>query len=314
MKLNIEIPSKMLLNCLKILVIIIVLLWCIVSSYLIYDIYGSINSIDNQLKQAKPNLSYISEYRPDSEKTEAYKLMFENIKYSNDKILDTIYWSLGGIMVAIFALLGTNFYFNKNKFDNLSQKNKNDIDSFSQQTKKELQEKITEKIDAYKKEIRYESLKVNEINQQQIKIFSDGFNSQLINIETKYKESTDKLKKSIEDNAQTASKSNDNIKNLIEKKYNLTKIEILKLESDSWFIKKVYANALTSLIKKMTLEIEAQKSISTSISDMVKVLENMNTISTYDKKSLNDLIQIIPKENDLLIEDIKKRLDAITVK
>lgn len=240
--------------------------------------------------------------------TEAYKLLYENAKEVNNRILDTIYWALGGIATVILTLIGSNIFFNvrfnKKEVENIAESQKLQIEDIKNKLLLENREKLIEFESITKNEIQNEMKKANEIFLNQINTYN--------------KSNTEQIKNYNEDFKNKFKESDNNFNEY--KKYNTEQIEYLKneinnnqkvaliaeygLEAEIWDLRGVYDNVLSCLIKKAQLEIQLNLSLTDTLGKLIEALKNKRGISTFEQAKLNQLIKNINNQYELQINNI----------
>lgn len=96
----------------------------------------------------------------------AYKLLYTNIKETNSKILNTVYWALSSILVVIVTIIGSNIYYNYKFNKRESEKLKQDINNYMKDMNNELTKEIGERFNNFANETRKEL-------KQDVKDFAD---------------------------------------------------------------------------------------------------------------------------------------------
>ncbi len=228
--------------------------------------------------------------------------MFENLKYSNDKILDTIFWSLGGIAVAIFAVLGTNIYFNKNKFEYLSREVERNTEKFEADLTQNINSYVCTTMDGLQSNLINKFNNLSESNKQQIKTFSEEFISRI-----------EILKKNIDKNNISIYENINQNKKIAEENAKKLKASILENEADIWYISKVYSNAMTRIIKLIYIEKEIKAPHDHSLGKLIEIVSNCNSLTSYEQSDLNNILISLPSTYDLQKEKLRSIIKSIVM-
>lgn len=238
----------------------------------------------------------------DSTLTEAetYKLLYENMKETNSRILNTIYWALA-------LILGSNliytYKFNKREGEKLKENIKNSIENLEEKSIRKTNEKFNEFANETKKNLE-ENIEYHfKTQQKEIDMIKENLESKMeINFDyikktnEQEKELNEKLFELIDD---LNKKNNDLKKNLIQKinkKHKKNKIEITSLKAD--FMKKNdnYDGALMYYTSKLQHEIELGINCEFTLNEIIRVLEKIEKIPDYSNEDLNKILKIIPGE------------------
>lgn len=273
--------------------------------------YIELKTSITELENSK--LTYYSNIEIDT-----YKQMIENLKYSNDKILDTIYWALGSIAIVIFALLGTNLFFNfrinKEEIENIKKSFNLELEGVKNKYDKLIKSEIDDFAEESNNRIKGDFKYLSDNLQNQINIMSDNFGSQ---ISTNKDKLEDKTKQLIEQISKMKEELESEIKDvqtsIINTKENID-IELLGINAKIWELEGVNINALNDFIEKALLEIKLNQSLSGSLDHIIEMLEKIKEISTWDNKKVNELINKIPEGYRLLKEKIESIIKTIKIK
>lgn len=207
---------------------------------------------------------------------QAYKLLYENQKESNQKILSTIYWALGIMLTTSIALIGGNI-FNNYRLNN---------DKIN---------KIALEFDGKFEELKKES--ISEI-QEELKKSTELMNNKSKNI---LNECNNKINKNMNDQDIKIRK----IEGEIIRKIVKSEIEINELAAKYWEGKRVYPNSLIQYIWKAEKELELQFDLAFTLESIIDSLEKSNSIPTLSVAQLEELLKKIPEKYDTHKEKIK---------
>lgn len=240
---------------------------------------------------------------------ETYKQMVNNLEYSNEKILNTIYYALSGIAFAFFAIIGANvflnFRFNKEEIENIKQNNNLKIEEIKNKYLQMIQSELKnfEEISNAKIKENFDSL-LNDIKSQ-IKIYSDNFSNQIKTNKDVADNQYAEIQEMFEPIRKELKSKTSDIDKIILIKEKKTQIELAGLEAEIWSLKEVPSNALTGFIEKANLEIELDMSLELSLQRIIEALKKMRYIATWDFSRITGLLDKIPSEYRLHKEEIE---------
>ncbi|MUV39462.1 hypothetical protein JNUCC1_03340 [Lentibacillus sp. JNUCC-1] len=192
-----------------------------------------------------------------------YKELYENQKEYNEKILTTIYWSLGTMVVFIVLFVGANFIYNRNEFKFATNIIK---DELLEETNTKLYE-ITDKAKG----------DLDKISNNKVKHLDSYIESEIEKISNLYEDNIGKLNKDI---------------------FSL-KGEIHDLKATYWRETKVYLNEFSSLIEAIKFKHYAGETFIHTLEDLVKVLKKIEVddLHAIDKKSLSTILPFLGDEH-----------------
>lgn len=209
----------------------------------------------------------LSNHNPITE-SDAYKLLYENAKENNDRIVTTIQWVIGISLAFLLAILGSQIFFNWKI-------NKNEIDYI----KKDIEEKmltlkaeLTSSIDVKGKEIQNAiDKKISEAEMQLKTDIKDKFESRI----------------------KFFSYKSDATEERIDKEVKQLKIELEKNSGDIWLLKGIESNALSSYLRTAKLQIELKREAKYILNDIISILSKLEDIHDLDYRNLNELINCL---------------------
>lgn len=303
-------------------IIIFILITVVIGSY-IYGflyLYKNFFNLKNTYIELKSSITELENSKPtyySNIEIDTYKQMIENLKYSNDKILDTIYWAIGGVAVAIFTLLGANiffnFRFNRKEIENIKQSFNLQLKGAKNKYDKLIQSEINNFVEKSNDRIREDFRSLSDNIQNQIKIISDNFSSQINTNEDKLEYKTKQLLERISQMEEKFESEIENVRTSIINTEENIKIELLGNKAKIWKLYDVKSNALTCLIEQALLKIKLGKFLEDSLEGIIEILEKIKEISTWDSAKINELINKIPKEYSLLKEKIESIAKTIKI-
>ena len=280
---------------------------------------------------------------------QAYKMLYENQIKSNDAILKTIFYALGGLATAIIAVFASNWWFNEDKI----KQHAKGIDRQINETKNEAFNEVRERVNAFSIE------KNSEINNLKIKLTED-FNNNISNLQSRLTEFIEKTRveirddnKSLTDNYQKQLDSfNENYRQQIETlnenivNFNGSLKQIIELKEEAlrliisdeekrrnievnrlwakisrtdyymWKDSGVTRNAAMSLIEEINYTQKAGSSnFELSLRQFSAVLDTCKDFYDFDKEEAIEVINSLPQSEDVdkYKKEIFDKLDKIKI-
>jgi len=247
---------------------------------------------------------------PDDISPTAYKLLYENQKETNDKILQTVYWSLGGILGVLLLIIGSNIYFNvrfnKKEVELITTELLNKLEDAKNIYLLEISQKIEISSIELRKTIELEKQELSKTYQELLKSYSDNFHQQINSLKESNEEKAKLLTKQIERTERMTDQQNDRIKNSIDRETKLLKRDILKNDAEIWLLKDLPTIALTSYIRlaKLDFEINYDWAFQYTSDDIIKCLSKVESLSPDNSAELNAVL-------DIAVEKYKTKTDKI---
>lgn len=245
--------------------------------------------IGQQHVQLKPKEESLNE-------AQAYKLLYENAKETNGKILDTIYWALGGILAVILFILGTNIYFN-------FRVNKKEIEDIKNKLYIEMSEKNNIVLQSYKEELN-----------EEFRCFSDNQSLQIKNLKSGFDEKTESIKEIIKALEKDINKTFNETNIRIKKENDEALIELYEVQAKVHSINKNYVTALRSYISKAMVQVELSRNLQCTLGDILEVLNNCEYTPWHSQKEFQIFINKIPDEYLLQKQKIEDAIKNLPIK
>jgi hypothetical protein len=244
--------------------------------------------------------------------------MYDNLLDSNTKIHNTVYWALGGMLLMMIALLGSNILFNyrtnKKEIENIISGMKLEVQEIKNQTFYEMQIKFKEFQESSNKELSINFDKLVENQKAQIKFVTDNLT---LKMDTYIKNFEGK----VVDQNEVIANERENLKKIsaeLRDKIELTKlalrVDILQLEAESAMREKVYANALIRYVRMISCELLLGRSLDLSMGSLIKVLKQSDYIPTYYATEFNALIGKIPGEYEIQKNTISELAKSLPIR
>jgi hypothetical protein len=251
---------------------------------------------------------------------EAYKLLYENQKEANAKILDTTFWALGLAVTVLIFILGANLLNNvrskRNETELLSSQFNNQLEEIRTHFLGEIKELTKHELELYKKTLSddiKEELKTfnrqldlikdsNDVMERQLKEIIDSsekiIKNKITQLESEYKQFRDSNKKEITDFKQETKNSDLYLEGLIEIN-----------EADSWRIRAVESNALMYYASGVINLYKSKRwgDIESALGMIIKLFTNGHKPSSFHTGRLNEMLLEIEKEDVFRIHASKIR-------
>lgn len=291
--------------------------------FLIITIFTYSTLISNNIKKDSILKESVELKKKDTlilSENDTYKLLYENTKESNEKILATIYWSLSLITAVILAIIGSsiffNFKFNKKEIENVLTEN----DKILEKIKNDHLLIIDSRLDNYEKEskiiLKKENSELKKTYQELIKSYNDNLNSQLDSQKELLDEKLKIYNKKFDDYRETQKADKTKIFDEIEMQTNRVEMLLSNVEAKVWEQKEVYGNALTCYIEEglLSLKIDFGWNLKYVLPNIILMIKKIEEIDKYDSENLADFISEIPSEYSKLKRIISELLEKIPIK
>ena len=224
-----------------------------------------------------------------------YKLLYENSKSANDRLITTIHWSIGLVATFLLALFGTQIFFNLKL-------NKEEV----QKIRSDLDEKISTTQVLYTNQI-------NTLHQSKEKEFREEFNDFKGNSENDIIERMKVQEKSLKTLCDGYRKDNDLLESTVEFKFKQVEIQLEKTIGDVWELRGVKSNALSRYINTALLEHEQGHELKLTLKNIIQFLNEATDLHERDKTKLDELLVNIPDSYESQKFAITSRLDNLKV-
>jgi hypothetical protein len=262
---------------------------------------------------------------------DAYKMLYENSKTYNDRMLNLIYWFIGAVLTLILFFIGSNIFTNRRIRKDESATLIRNFETQLIEIKKvaiiDIEKSINEKIngtinglalkiESLNKEFTDKYLHIMETQTQQNKVTSDAYNTQISAMKTLYNQKFSGIEKMYKELGAQVTEQNNNNTKLIENIKQRLSAEIYYINANISFIQKVYSNALRDYCNTTILRLNLNMAlVDSSIEKIIKTMELMNSIASYDHTTVTKLITKLPSpEYDINKERIILLLKALPVK
>ncbi|GAA0135818.1 hypothetical protein YSY43_26580 [Paenibacillus sp. YSY-4.3] len=222
-----------------------------------------------------------------------YQQLYIDQKEYNDRILNTIYWALGGLGSAIIAIVGLNVF---NSYRN----NKEGLEVI----KKELINSNEKFINKVKTELEEHFNELNEIHSAEI--------SKLIEEATSGLDAgINALSQRVDLDLNQITKDISYTEAVLNRKLKQEELTLCKIEAEVHKLRRVPATAVSMYCKAITLEIELGVSAEYTLGKTLDLLNTFEDVTNFLFQDLSNLIGVLPDKYHsfkLRIEEILKEI------
>jgi hypothetical protein len=272
-----------------------------------------------------PSVNFAEEKQADSEKLtseETYKLLYENSQEVNGKILDTIYWALGGMVTVILLFIGTNAYFNnktsKSEIENLTNEYKRKLQDSANDIENKLEQNFNQFKDKLREDMNSNIQIFNTQQMDQINNYKDSFqiqldavgkqiNSRVSDIEGVNNVQSNEIKESHKKLSEELTKKSNNLKYDYERRIKILNIEVLESNAEIAKLKGVPVNALRNYIRAGTVRLEVGFSLDYTFK---WIIEMVKTIKNVEPDIRRELAVLLEKADDGFIS-VKEQINEL---
>jgi len=264
-----------------------------------------------------PEYTVISQNNNQIDEKNVYKLMYENVKDSNKKILQTVYWSLSSILIVIIAILGSNIYYNykvnKQEIENLKQ----EIDTHINEVKNEIYNSISKNFNDYTKDTRTELKndveKYSESYIKQLNLLEENLKNR-IEINTEYSnklyDQLDKIYNIFKDTFQKIDDTSEKLEEKIENNHQKILIDIYDIKAQLMESNSSLDLALMYYASKLKIEIDIDSNCENTLNDIISIIKRLDSLPQHNNYDLNEIIFSVPNkyeaQKEIIISLIKK--------
>jgi hypothetical protein len=275
----------------------------------------------------------------------AYRLLYDNQVKSNDAILKTIFYALGGLATAIVLVFASNWWFNEKKVDDIRRginaqinEAKNDalnevevrINVLTSEKSSQINElqiklqgeitasisKIMARFNEFHEQIRAEIREDNKtlLNnyQSQLETFNENYRQQIATL-------IENIKNQIENIKDKIVSTEDKLKNVISSKTNELERKVARNEFYLWKHGKVMENALTAQIHELELLVadpDQNKDYDFYLEGIVETLEGLSGAEIYwpTKETIINIVKKVPEKYNVNKNAVLANLEKIKFK
>jgi hypothetical protein len=242
----------------------------------------------------------------------AYKMLYENQVKSNDGILKTIFYALGGLGTAVLFVFASNWWFNEKKVKDVIK----DIDTKLIDIKKEILAEVAEKV---RLEIKEDNKELTKSYQKQLEIFTETYNLQIGSLNENMTLQNSNLRE-IFDGKETL------LKELIaveqkSKDADVSKIlrKLYRVEYYMWKSRGVYRNAFKALVNELEHKLKVDtdiRDIRLTVKNMSENLDNVEELLPNDKAEALKLFEGLPEDEEVinLKREVVRKLEKIKLR
>ncbi|PQQ45500.1 hypothetical protein [Bacillus thuringiensis] len=253
---------------------------------------------------------------------EAYKLLYENAQEINGKILDTVYWALGGMVGVIILFIGGNIFFNskvsKNEMDTMASEYRGKFTDFKNEIERELGQNFNSLKDALRED---SNNNIQALNQRQIELinsFNNSLSSQLTSTKSQLESRVSDIEGVNIDQTDAINSTNKQLTKLIEqeveklekrfiREHKRIQIEILENEGRLFEVKEIHKTVLRSYIEAAIIKAEIGYSLDFSFENIIETIKKCDKIEADYRKNLAELFEVAGPQYD----SVKVKIDAL---
>src|SRR5260221_1913060 len=271
-------------------------------------------SKDTSKNNSQTNIQQNQDKKDTTQSKDLYKMLYEETKETNDKLVKTVLWTLGVIVTIALLLVGYNvlynFKINKDQIDNINKEVDNKIEKVRNEGVKNLNTRLDDNKKEFEERINIVNKEFNDTLSTKIQSLTDTYEKQT----NAYKESTElqvkTLEKSIEERTKNLNASIeifhaelkrsilevdqkiDTLGQELNDDFNsqvfFTKRELYYAKAEIWQINKVPINELRAYIDSLEIEINFGSHVISKLT--LSCIEECLTRMTYFYKGeLNKL-------------------------
>lgn len=224
-----------------------------------------------ELQPPKPVQSILPS--PESTEIQMYKLLYNDSRDANSRIINTLQWSIGLGAAFLLALVGSQIFFNYRL-------NKEEIALI----KSDNERLISELIDKLRSEVA----------------------SKFTTFEASNEGRRNELSKMMQHHFELSKEKIESIERQLKEDIIRIKIDLDKESGHVWKLRGVEANALRRFVKAALLQIETKTgNVKYTLEEIIKLLNEMKDIETDLVKGLEKVMTSTPEEYNELREQIR---------
>jgi hypothetical protein len=244
-----------------------------------------------------PTLTNATSNSTESDLQEYYKQMYVDQKDYNDRILNTIYWALGGLATAIISVVGLNVF-------NSNRSNKASLEVIKQEVLKINEIENSKNVTMLRQEfdqLRDQTSNVlNEQLQQRDQIINERFTLIQTDLSNNVEEVNSKIENVVKFNHLQIKE--------IERKLKAMKIDIYKNKADIKGLNQHGAlSQLGYLVQKLELEIELEYPLQYFLDDFLIKLQEIKEVDAMLHHQISTVVNKIPD----IYNGLKTRLNEV---
>lgn len=257
---------------------------------------------DTIIESKEPIRKNVEIQNTTNQQIETYKILYEEVKLNNTRLIESFQWSIGSILLIILAIFGGSIYFN-------FRYNKNELSNLLQKVDMKIQEIKTDLIKKQDDEIEKLELALNERSKK----ISDDFNTLQSNTLNRFIEEIKEFKVKTDNNLQkyhdqcsaTTNKLNDDFSSRIENLSNKYQDQLDSFNENY----KQQINTLNISINKQVDTINA--STEKQINSLTEILNTKVEGLNKDFIKVNESLQEKDKKLNNLSSEITNQLDSL---
>ncbi len=287
------------------IILILLIFITIVNCVALFICFYKVNNIEHNITSMQNTNT--GTLQNNISQTEAYKLMYENQKDSNSKIIETVYWALGALATVILGIIGTNVFFNfrvnKKDIESITNNMNTTVEQIKGDMYKIIQTKIDDYIQRSGQKFENDFLVFEQKQDAQIKLFSDNLDSKINSV-------VETLKTNISTNYSEQNRKYDTLTKSINTKYIELQIIICDCIAQLWMLRHVNANSIIYYVRKGEFQLEIGRDVELTLNEIIKILKETSSLSTYYSE-INKFINKLPDCYEIQKETIIKLVQEI---
>jgi len=251
------------------------------------------------------------------EKVELYKMLYENTKDANERLVSTVYMTIGAVITLLVALFSAQFLFNfklkKEDIHNIKIEFDKEISNSNIELTKQINTLNNEKEKIFKEDL---NLFKQEVSKNIDVKFTDKHKSIDLNFESCKKE-TELVKSNLEremelmhSNSKNAVK---NVRSRLKREIEFIDIKLEENIGDVWDLRGVKANALGRYITTAILKIKNDHEAKFALSKIIHILNEQLELDERNKNHLDELVCILPGIYESQKDAINLKLSTLRV-
>ncbi len=315
-----------------------------VFTFLVFSIIIGVNNPVYANKDKLPNSSTQLNDPNGLNEAKAYRMLYDNQVKSNDAILKTIFYALGGLATAIVLVFASNWWFNEKKVVDM----RNGINAQINEAKNaalnevamrmsafaaektallnELQIKLQGEMSASIADLTAKNSEFHEKVRAEIKednkSLLNNYQTQLESFNKSYRQEVSTLSDNIKnqiDNVNNKIKSTEEkLRNLISKRIDMVSRNVARNEFYTWKFRGIMENALSAQVEELELLLkhpDEDRDYDTYLEQISETLGELSQIDSSSKEEAINVIKEVPDRYNNSKNELLNKLEKIkTVK
>lgn len=258
--------------------------------------------------QTQPDSTINDKAQIVNKSTTDYEELYKLSQTYNEKILNTVYWAIGGIFAAIIGIIGSNIFFNyrfnRKEIENIIQK----YDGKFESLKNEHSNYIKEQFSTFK-ESTTESL--NDKADSNLEDYKEKVNL----VKSTFDEKFSSIKNTVEKNEEVNSKKLAELESLFNRKVNEIGTILHEHGAKLYRMEGKKSFAIDSYLNAGLNRLDEDGDVFTTLYHISNLLQKSEKIYKTHKAKLKKFLDKVPSDdfNDPFVEEIEKALAKLEV-